>query len=103
MEFEDILDVLVIAASKKETVEIYYPKTENSGEGWREVEPYSISTDVGREGEHLVLSKEIVSPGHILNASNVGSNHCSSFIFSKIKKARPTGRKFIPRWPVEFI
>jgi len=106
MDFRKILHIIAKAAQKHETVEIYYPRTERNPGGWREVEPYSLATDVGKEGEHLVWGEDMLSPGHILNAYNVGSNskHCSSFIVGKIKQARLTGKKFTPRnnWKVEF-
>ncbi len=106
MDFEEIIKIIIEAGKKRETIEIYYPQTENNPEGWREVEPYSISTDIGEEGEHLIVDKDILSPGHIFNAYTVGSNddHCDSFIIGKIKKARPTRKKFLPRndWKVEF-
>lgn len=104
MDFKNILKIIAASAKKTETVEIYYPKTETTPQRWREVEPYSIATDIGEEGEHLVFGKEIVTPGHILNAYTVKSRkkHCSSFILGKIKQARPTGRGFEPKWPVEF-
>ena len=104
MDFVDILKIILKAAKNKETVRIYYPKTENNPAGWREIEPYSISTDIGKEGEHLDLERAIVQPGHILNAYTVGprKKHCSSFIFGKIKMAKPTKNKFKPKWKVEF-
>lgn len=106
MDFRTILKIVDKAASKIETVEIYYPKTENTREGWREVEPYSLTTDIGREGEHLIYGKDRLSPGHIFNGFTSGSkdNHCDSFIIGKIRMARATGRKFLPRrgWKVEF-
>jgi len=109
MKYTDYLEILKIiakAARNLKTVEIYYPKTENTPEGWREVEPYSLTTDVGSEGEHLIYEKDRLSPGHIFNGYTVGSkdNHCDSFIIGKIKSARATGRKFTPRnnWKVEF-
>ena len=109
MKYTDYLEILKIiakAARNLKTVEIYYPKTENNPEGWREVEPYSLTTDVGSEGEHLIYGKDRLSPGHIFNGYTVGSkdNHCDSFIIGKIKSARATGRKFTPRnnWKVEF-
>ncbi len=40
MDFRKILKIIAEAARKSETVEIYYPKTENTSKGWREVEPY---------------------------------------------------------------
>ena len=105
-DYREILEIIAKAAKKSETVEIYYPKTENSPEGWREVEPYSLTTDAGPEGEHLIYGEDRLSPGHIFNAFTVSSknNHCHSFIVGKIKNARPTGRKFKPRnnWKVEF-
>jgi hypothetical protein len=109
MEYMDYLKILRIvaeAAKNLKTVEIYYPKTENSKEGWREIEPYSLTTDIGEEGEHLIYGQDRLSPGHILNAYTVGSqdDHCDSFIVGKIKMARPNGRNFVPRngWKVEF-
>ena len=106
MDFREILRIIAESASKHETVEIYYPATENTAEGWREVEPYSLTTDIGPEGEHLVYGKDRLSPGHIFNAYTVNSNddHCDSFIIGKIRRAKPTGKKFIPRnnWKVEF-
>ncbi len=106
MDFRKILALIARAGKKGETVEIYYPRTGRSVGGWREVEPYSLSTDVGSSGEHLVYGKDMLSPGHILNAYTVSSadKHCDSFIISKIKSARATGKKFKPRsgWSVEF-
>ena len=104
MDFKEILKIIAQAARKSETVEIYYPKTENSPAGWRQVEPYSLSTDIGKEGEHLVYGQDRLSLGHIFNAYTVGSrdNHCDSFIIGKIKAARLTGRKFNPQWSIEF-
>ena len=106
MGFGEILEIIAEAAKKSEILEIYYPNTENSAEGWREVEPYSLTTDTGPEGEHLIFGQDRLSPGHIFNAFTVGSkdNHCDSFIIGKIRAARPTGRKFKPRhnWKVEF-
>lgn len=109
MDFKKILETIAQAGFDKETVEIYYPTTERKKEGWREIEPYSLSTDIGEEGEHLIYGEDRISPGHILNGYTVGkrkskNNHCHSFIIGKIKAARLTGRKFKPRknWKVEF-
>lgn len=104
MDFSDILKIISKAAKEEQTVEIYYLKTENNPAGWREIEPYSVSTDIGKEGEHLDLTREAVEPGHILNAYTVGSRkkHCNSFILGKIRRARLTKRNFKPRWEVEF-
>jgi len=105
MDFKEILKIIAKAGSKLETVEIYYPKTENSPSGWREVEPYSLATDIGEEGEHLIYGKDRLSPGHIFNGyTGAGDRHCHSFIIGKIKSARLTGHKFKPRnnWKVEF-
>lgn len=106
MDYREILEIIANTASKRETVEIYYPKTENSKAGWREIEAYSIANDIGEEGEHLIYGKDRLSPGHILNAYTIGSDnsYCHSFIIGKIKRARRTGKKFTPRnnWTVEF-
>lgn len=105
-DYREILKVIGKTAQKSETIEIYYPKTEKSPAGWREVEPYSLTTDIGLEGEHLIYGEDRLSPGHIFNGFGVKSrsNHCRSFIIGKIKAARPTGRKFKPRnnWKIEF-
>ena len=105
-DFREILKIIAKAAEQLETVEIYYPKTENARAGWREVEPYSLTTDIGKEGEHLIYGKDRLSPGHIFNGYTLAGkdDHCDSFIVGKIKKARLTGKKFKPRknWRVEF-
>ncbi len=104
MDFKEILKIIAQAARKSETVEIYYPKTENSPAGWRQVEPYSLSTDIGKEGEHLVYGQDRLSLGHIFNAYTVdsGDGHCDSFIIGKIKGAKFAHKKFKPKWPIEF-
>lgn len=106
VDYKEILKIIAKAAGKSETVEIYYPKTESRPEGWREVEPYSLTTDVLPEGEHLIYGEDRLSPGHIFNGFTVGNkkNYCGSFIIGKIKNARFTGKKFTPRnsWKVEF-
>lgn len=103
MILENILKIIAKAAKVKKTVKIYYPKTEKSPAGWREVEPYSFSTDTGGEGEHVIYGKEIITAGHIFNAFNVGSRakHCSSFILGKIKRAKIGDYSFKPKWPLE--
>jgi len=103
-DFREILEIIAKAARKIETAEIYYPKTENTPEGWREVEPYSLTTDIGEEGEHLIYGKDRLSPGHIFNGYTVGSQdkHCGSFIIGKIKAAKLANKKFEPKWSVEF-
>ena len=104
MNFREILRIIAKAGQKTETVEIYYPKTENTPKGWREVEPYSLATDIGPEGEHLIYGQDRLSPGHIFNGYTVGSEdkHCDSFIVGKIKAAKLANKKFKPRWSVEF-
>ena len=104
MDYKEILKIIAKAAQSIETVEIYYPKTENNKAGWREVEPYSLTIDPGEEGEHLIYGQDRLSPGHIFNGYTVGSRkkHCNSFIIGKIKKARLTNNKFKPKWSVEF-
>lgn len=106
IDFKDILKIIAKSARKSETVRIYYPKTDKSKAGWREVEPYSLTTDIGSDGEHLIYGKDRLSPGHIFNAYSVKKRikHCDSFIIGKIKDARPTENKFKPRnkWKIEF-
>lgn len=106
MDYKQVLRIIAAGARNKKTVKIYYPKTESSAEGWREVEPYSLTTDTGEEGEHLIYGKDRLSPGHIFNGYTVGStdDHCDSFIVGKIKSVQPTTKKFKPRnnWKIEF-
>ena len=106
MDYQKIINIIAKAGQRKETVEIYYPKTENNPEGWREVEPYNFSNDTGEDGEVLVYGQDRLSPGHIFNAYTISSkdNHCGAFIIGKIKAARFTGKKFNPRnnWKIEF-
>lgn len=106
MDYRDILKTISKAAKSRQTLKIYYPKTVKSMEGWREVEPYSLSTDILPEGEHLIYGADRLSPGHIFNAYTVGSNdkNFHSFIIGKIRSARLTGKKFKARnnWKVEF-
>lgn len=105
-DYKKILEIIAKAALKSQTVEIYYPATENSKAGWREVEPYSLALDIGEGAEHLVYGEDRISPGHIFNGYTIGSedNHCDSFIIGKIQDSRPTKKKFTPRnnWKVEF-
>jgi hypothetical protein len=106
MNYLEILEIISTSALEKKTVEIYYPETNNSPEGWREIEPYNISNDIGDEKEILIYNKDRLSPGHILNAYTIGNkeNYCNSFIIGKIKKARKTSRSFVPRnnWKINF-
>ncbi len=106
MDYKEIIEIIASSAQRRNVVRIYYPKTENNKEGWREIEPYNIADDAGEEGEHLVYGKEIITPGHILNGYTIGSkdNYYHSFIIGKIKKAERTKKKFFPRnnWKVEF-
>ena len=106
VDYRKIIDIIAKAASNHQTVKIYYPKTDNSKAGWREVEPYSLTTDTGDEGEHLIYGEDRISPGHIFNAYTIKSldDHCDSFIIGKIKSAKPTKNKFLARnsWKIEF-
>ncbi len=106
MRFKEIIKEIGEAGKRTETVKIYYSETETKKEGWREVEPYSLSTDIPPDGEFLVYGKDHIRPGHILNAYNVGSGDktAHSFILGKIRKAKRTGKSFEGRekWPVKF-
>ncbi len=95
MDFYEITEIITRALIKKGRVEIYYPRTDKSEEGWREIEPESITTDIPPEGEKLVVGEDRLSPGHILNAYDVeaGEKELKSFIFGKIKQARISSRR----------
>lgn len=99
-DFKDILRVIAQAAFLGETVEIYYPKTENNPRGWREVDPWGLFTDIPPQGEKLSYEKDRLSPGHIFNAfpcsgtkEKSGGIELRSFIVGKIKGVRRTGNK----------
>ncbi len=99
-----MISILGEAAKSKETVRIYYPETEKTKKGWREIEPYSLATDIPPKGEHLVFGKEDIRAGHILNAYTKGSGdkEAHSFILGKISQIEKTGKKFNPKWKVKF-
>jgi len=90
MNFTQIINTLNKAILSESVVDIYYSQTDNSPEGWRSIVPRSITTDIPPEGETLVPGRDRMSPGHILNATDVDSNlkEEKSFIIGKIKKVR---------------
>ncbi len=94
MSFHEIVKIIKEGFLQKKEIEIYYAQTENSKEGWRKIKPESITTDIPPEGEKLVINKDRLSPGHILNAYDIKNgevflqNGIKSFIIGKIKKAR---------------
>lgn len=106
MDYREVLEIIASCAKERKIVKIYYPKTDNKKEGWREIEPYNIANDIGEEAEILVYGKDRLSPGHILNAYTIGSkdNIYHSFIIGKIKKAKKTNKSWAPRnnWKIEF-
>lgn len=89
MDFYNIIEIITTAITEGKKVDVYYPKTENREEGWRTILPKNITTDIPPEGEELVLRKDRMSPGHILNAEDVEENNKEkSFIIGKIKQVR---------------
>ena len=90
MDFREIIKIIREAFLKEKAVEIYYSKTENNPEGWRKIRPESITTDIPPEGEKLVVEKDRLSPGHILNAYDLDDSkeELKSFIIGKIKQLR---------------
>jgi hypothetical protein len=89
MDFYRIIEAVNEAILKERILEIYYPKTENSEEGWRKILPKNVTTDIPPDGETLVVGKDRLSPGHILNAyDDKKSKELKSFILGKIKQAR---------------
>lgn len=104
MSYLEILKIIADAGSKLETVEIYYPRTERTPEGWREVEPYSLRNSI--RGGDLRYGFDEIRSEHIFYAYTIGKDDisCHGFKIGKIKEVRPTGKKFTPRnnWEVEF-
>ncbi len=89
MNFHIIEKNIIKAISQKKELEIYYPETENSPAGWRKITPLSVTTDIPPSGELLVIDKEPLSPGHILNAKDKkNKEEIKSFIIGKIKKIK---------------
>ncbi len=90
MSFYDIIKEIQFAIINNVGIEIYYSQTENNKEGWRKIKPDNITTDIPPEGEVLVVDKDRLSPGHILNAHDLGDNNKEkkSFIIGKIKLVR---------------
>jgi len=76
------LNDIVVAAQNRETVEITYMKRDGSVVV-REIEPYSE-----RDG--------------YLFGYDVNEGTIKKFIISNIVSASRTGKKFMPRWEVEF-
>ncbi len=95
MDFLEITRIITKALIEEKEVEIYYPRTDKSKEGWRKIEPESITTDIPPDGEKLVVNEDRLSPGHILNAYDIesGKKELKSFIFGKIKQVRISSRR----------
>ncbi|HQB18650.1 MAG: hypothetical protein BWY34_00139 [Parcubacteria group bacterium ADurb.Bin247] len=94
MDYIQVVNMINQSIKSKKTIEIYYPKTQNSPEGWREIEPFGFFDDI-EEGATKITSN--FSPGHILKAYTIGdtTKTLQSFIIGKIIKARKTNRKFL--------
>jgi hypothetical protein len=90
VDFKDILKVIKKGFQAGRKIEIYYPETENNPEGWREIKLHSITTDIPPSGEEVVVEKDYITPGHILNAYDTiaKDKKLRSFIIGKIKNAR---------------
>ncbi len=93
MDFYKIIEIIKEAFRDGKKIEIYYPKTENREKGWRKITPINITTDIPPDGETLVVEKDRLSPGHILNATDEKNNNTKkeqtkSFIIGKIRKAK---------------
>ncbi len=86
MDFYNIVKLVNKAILERQDLEIFYLRTENSKEGWRRVTPYSVTTDIPPEGEVLVVGKDRISPGHILNAYD--NKELKSFILGKVQQVR---------------
>lgn len=94
MDYRRVVNIINQSIRDKKTLEIYYPKTQNSPEGWREIEPFGIFDDTDTNAN---IVENNISPGHILKAYTIGnsSKTLQSFIIGKIMKARKTNRKFL--------
>lgn len=94
MDYKNVVSIINQSIKSKKTIEIYYPKTQNSPEGWREIEPFNVFDDTE---DNALIIKNNFSPGHILKAYTIGdpSKTLQSFIIGKIIKARKTNRGFL--------
>ncbi len=90
LNFEEIRSIIESAYLEQKNIEVYYSKTENTPEGWREIRIESITTDIPPQGEELLVGKDVLSPGHIINAYDVNAKNgkIRSFIMGKIKSAK---------------
>ena len=106
MRYSKILEKINNAGSELKTIRIFYPKTENTLEGWREVEPYSFRTSSGKNRKKLKYGIDQIKPENIFYGYTVdsGDMHCDAFKIGKIKKAERTNNSFVCRegWDVEF-
>ncbi len=84
MDTRAVIDAVKKSFKEGGSVKIYYPQTDTHKEGWREITPHSLSTDLPPRGELLVPDEDTISPGHILNALNE-KKELRSFIIGKIK------------------
>ncbi len=97
MSFYNIIKEIKHSILNDNEIEIYYSQTENNKEGWRTIKPENITTDIPPEGEVLVVDKDRLSPGHILNAYDLSSSgrERKSFIIGKIKFIRKINEREI--------
>ena len=82
----EILQVIRSSALAQRVVRIIYKEKDGTSEGWRYIEPYSLSQDGGEPG---------------LFAWDRSKNGIRRFSIDRIEYAEMTGEVFVPQYPIE--
>ena len=83
-----ILQIISQAARERKVLRIIYVEKDGSSEGWRHVEPYSLSNDDAEQG---------------LFAWDRSKNGIRRFSIDRISQAELSLESYIPRYPIEII
>ena len=84
---QDIIQTIIEAGKQRKTIIINYIELDGTGEGPREVEPYSFRP---RDTMEKFFAWDIAKDG------------MRSFLTDRIKSAEITDRIFMPRYEIEF-
>jgi len=83
-----ILQIISQAARERKVLRIIYVEKDGTSEGWRRVEPYSLSNDDGEQG---------------LFAWDISKNGIRRFSIDRINQAEISSEIYAPRYPIEII
>jgi predicted DNA-binding transcriptional regulator YafY len=82
----NILDIIKLAGRSQKVLRILYLEKDGTSEGWRYVEPYSLSHDNGEYG---------------LFAWDRNKNGIRRFSLIRIQNIEITSESYTPRYPIE--